>query len=173
MNPWYYEQIELGYNYRITDIQCSLGLSQLEKIDQFKRRRREIVNRYNETFNKIDSIQIPFELEACDSNFHLYVLLFSFDQIGMYRTQFMGGLRKAGIQTQVHYIPVHTQPFYQKHFGTKWGDFPYAEKYYQKCLSIPLYPAMTDEDVKKVIHEITQLVNRSNHSRIKHQSMTL
>jgi len=89
----------------------------------------------------------------------------------MYRTQFMGGLKKAGIQTQVHYIPVHTQPFYQKHFGTKWGDFPNAEKYYQKCLSIPLYPAMTDEDVKKVIHEITQLVSQSNNSQLKHQSM--
>ncbi len=157
-NPWYYEQIDLGYNYRITDIQCALGLSQLKKIQKFRQRRREIVDRYNKAFSSIEPIQIPFESENCDSNFHLYVLLFNFDQIGIERARFMIELKKRGIKTQVHYIPVHTQPFYQEKFGTNWGDCPIAEEYYQKCLSIPLYPAMTDNDVDRVIKEITKLV---------------
>ena len=159
VNPWYYEQIELGYNYRITDIQCSLGLSQLKNIDQFNRRRHDIVAIYDGAFNGIDSIQIPSESPDCDSNFHLYVLLFDFDQIGMNRAQFMRELKERGIQTQVHYIPVHTQPYYQLNFQTRWRTFPNAEAYYRKCLSIPLYPAMTEQDIEKVIQEITHLVD--------------
>ena len=157
-NPWYYEQVDLGYNYRITDIQCALGLSQLKKLYKFRERRREIVNRYNEAFRSIKSIQIPFESGGCDSNFHLYVLLFDFEQTGIERAQFMNELRRRGIQTQVHYIPVHTQPYYQRKFSTKWGDCPNAEQYYQKCLSIPLFPALTEQDVERVINEITRLV---------------
>ena len=158
MNPWYYEQVDLGYNYRITDIQCALGLSQLRKLENFSQRRRKIVNRYNETFSSIESIQIPFESRDCDSNFHLYILLFDFEVIGIQRAQFMNELRNRGIQTQVHYIPVHTQPYFREKFATKWGDCPNAEEYYQKCLSIPLFPAMTESDVERVISEITHLV---------------
>ena len=157
MIPWYYEQVDLGYNYRITDIQCALGLSQLRKLHKFRDRRRKIVNRYNEAFSSIEPIRIPFESEDCDSNFHLYVLLFDFDQIGIQRTEFMNELKSRGVQTQVHYIPVHTQPYYQQNFGTKWGDYPNGEEYYQKCLSIPLFPAMTELDVERVINEITDL----------------
>jgi dTDP-4-amino-4,6-dideoxygalactose transaminase len=153
-NPWYYEQIWLGFNYRITDIQSALGFSQLKKIEAVRNRRRQIVKMYNEAFAGIEYIQIPFESPECDSNFHLYVLLFDFEKIGIIRAQFMMELRKLGIQTQVHYIPVHTQPFFQRTFGTGWGDCPVAEAYYQKCLSIPLFPAMTDSDVKKVINII-------------------
>jgi UDP-4-amino-4,6-dideoxy-N-acetyl-beta-L-altrosamine transaminase/dTDP-4-dehydrorhamnose reductase len=158
VNPWYYEQAHLGYNYRITDIQCALGLSQLKKLEKFRKRRRQIVNRYNEAFKSVESIRIPFESPDCDSNFHLYVLLLNFEKIGIPRAQFMNKLRERGIQTQVHYIPVHTQPYFQKHFDTKWGDCPNAEEYYQKCLSIPLFPAMTESDVERVINEITHLV---------------
>ena len=158
VNPWYYEQVDLGYNYRITDIQCALGLSQLKKLEKFRKRRREIVNRYNEAFGSIESIQVPVESRDCDSNFHLYVLLIDFEKIGISRAQFMNELRGRGIQTQVHYIPVHTQPYFQNRFGTKWGDCPNAEQYYQKCLSIPLFPAMNESDVARVINEITQIV---------------
>lgn len=158
VNPWYYEQVDLGYNYRITDIQCALGLSQLRKLENFRQRRRKIVNRYNETFSSIESIQIPFESRDCDSNFHLYVLLIDFDQIGIQRAQFMDELKTRGIRTQVHYIPVHTQPYFQKKFATKWGDCPNAEEYYQKCLSLPLFPAMIESDVERVINELTHLV---------------
>lgn len=155
--PWYYEQVDLGYNYRITDIQCALGLSQFKKLGNFCKRRREIVNRYNEAFCDMESIKIPFESEDCNSNFHLYVLLFDFDRIGIGRSQFMIELRNRGVQTQVHYIPVYTQPYFQNKFATRWGDCPNAEKYYQQCLSIPLHPSMTDQDVTKVIEEIKSL----------------
>jgi dTDP-4-amino-4,6-dideoxygalactose transaminase len=154
VNPWYYEQITLGFNYRLTDIQSALGISQFNRLSYVKRRRREIVNRYNQDFSCLGSIQTPHESDHCDSNFHLYILLFDFDGLGFTRAQLMTMLKNEQIQTQVHYIPVHTQPFYQKNFGTAWGDFPEAEKYYQKCLSIPLYPSMTDQDIDKVIQTI-------------------
>ncbi len=157
LNPWYYEQISLGYNYRITDLQCALGISQLKRFDVFRRCRREIVNRYNSTFKNIPNIKIPFESKDCDSNFHLYVALFDFANMGLTRAEFMFRLRNQGIQTQVHYIPVHTQPFYQNQFKTRWGDCPQAESYYQKCLSLPLFSAMTDEDVDQVIREVKSL----------------
>ncbi|MCR4321629.1 MAG: UDP-4-amino-4,6-dideoxy-N-acetyl-beta-L-altrosamine transaminase [Candidatus Brocadiaceae bacterium] len=160
INPWYYEQIDLGFHYRITDIQCALGISQLKKIDIFCKRRREIVDYYNSAFRNTEFINIPFESEDCNSNLHLYVLLFDFDKIGVNRAQFMLELRSKGIQTQVHYIPVHLQPFYAKHFGTKCGDFPNAEQYYKKCLSIPLYPAMTNKDAERVANEIISLVSK-------------
>ena len=159
VKPWYYEQIDLGYNYRITNIQCALGVSQLKKINRFRESRRKIVDKYNAAFKGINTIQIPFEDNKCDSNFHLYVVLFDFEEIGIERSNFMFELRKRGIQTQVHYIPVHTQPYYQINFNTKWGDCPNAELYYQKCLSIPLFPKMTEQDVEKVVIEITRLLS--------------
>lgn len=160
VNPWYYEQVCLGYNYRITDIQCALGLSQLRRLSLFIKRRREIVNQYNRHFENIDTIQIPHESSDCISNFHLYVLLFNFKKIGLNRAEFMTKLRNRGIQTQVHYIPVHTQPFYQKTLGTKWGDCPNAEKYYQKCLSIPLFPDMNEQDINRVVSEISEIAKK-------------
>ncbi len=156
-NPWYYEQIDLGYNYRITDIQCTLGVSQIEKIAYFKKRRRSIVERYNTAFEGFDAITRPFEAPGCHSNFHLYVLLFDFEKLGLTRARFMTELKRHGIQTQVHYIPVHTQPYFQRHYQTGWGDCPAAERYYSQCLSIPLYPAMTDADVEQVIDRIRRL----------------
>jgi perosamine synthetase len=159
-NPWYYEQIDLGYNYRITDIQCALGISQMKRLDEFRKRRREIVNIYNNAFSNIANIQTPFESPDCDTNFHLYVILFNFEQIGIDRAGFMRKLKEQGIQTQVHYIPVHTQPFYQKDFNYKWGDFPKAEYYYKHCLSIPLFPKMSRPDVDKVLIELIDILNK-------------
>lgn len=159
LNPWYYEQADLGYNYRISDIQCSLGISQMKRLDEFLRRRRKIVERYNKAFMGMKHVQIPYESEDCDNNFHLYVLLFDFDSMNISRARFMTLLKENGIQTQVHYIPVHTQPYYREKFNTDWGDYPNAERYYQKCLSIPLYPAMTDQDVEKVIRTFLSVFN--------------
>ncbi|MBW1944392.1 MAG: UDP-4-amino-4,6-dideoxy-N-acetyl-beta-L-altrosamine transaminase, partial [Deltaproteobacteria bacterium] len=162
-NPWwYYEQQELGFNYRITDIQGALGISQLKKLERFRRRRRIIVDRYNEAFGGMEYLQTPFESEDCDSNFHLYVLLFDFEEMGLERPQFIIELKKRGIQSQVHYIPVHTQPFFQKRFSTKWGDYPKAENYYRRCLSIPLFSAMTHSEANRVIQSIGQLVQESD-----------
>ncbi len=158
LNPWYYEQVVLGYNYRMTDIQSALGISQLKRIEAIRARRRAIVNRYNETFRNVAHMEIPFESEEGTSNFHLYIALFDFDRIGVSRAAFMTSLRAAGIQTQVHYIPVHLQPYYRNLYGTKVGDCPQAEAYYSRCLSLPLFPAMRDEDIEQVIHEILKRV---------------
>ena len=154
LKTWYYEQIALGYNYRMNDVQSALGISQMQRLDLFVKKRRQIVNTYNQAFQNVEHIQIPFESSACDSNFHLYVLLFDFEKINISRAEYMFRLRKKGILTQVHYIPVHTQPYYQKNFGTAWGDFPAAEAYYNQCLSIPLYPRMTQKEVQKVIDDV-------------------
>lgn len=158
VNPWYYEQIDLGFNYRITDIQCALGLSQLKKLSLFKQRRREIVEGYNAAFSKEAFMKIPVEAADYVSNFHLYVPLFDFGKMGIPRAEFMTKLKECGIQTQVHYIPVHFHSYYRSRFGTKIGDCPVAEKYYQQCLSLPLHPAMTAEDVDRVVSLICQLV---------------
>jgi len=161
VNPWYYEQLFLGHNYRITDIQCALGLSQLRKLDSFQRRRKEIVHRYNQAFQNIKHLQVPVESVNCESNLHLYVLRIDFTSLGIDRARFMLDLKDKGIQTQVHYIPVHLQPFYKNSYGTNWGDCPNAEHYYEECLSIPLYPAMTDLDIHRVITEIQTAVEGS------------
>ncbi len=160
LSPWYYEQVDLGYNYRITDIQSALGTSQLKRLHAIRKRRREIVDTYNQDFSHIEGIQTPYESAKGDSNFHLYILLFDFKKLGITRTQLMTELKKQGIQTQVHYIPVHTQPYFQKNFGTSWGDCPIAEEYYQRCLSIPLFPAMTNGDVKRVIDKIKNAIRK-------------
>lgn len=157
---WYYEQSFLGYNYRITDIQCALGISQFNKIDKFRKRRSQIVDRYNEAFKNVAEITIPFEEDFCDSNFHLYVLQFDFEKIGITRPEIIMVLKEKGIQTQVHYIPVYTQPFYRQTFQTHWGDCPNAEDYYKKCLSIPLHPAITDKEVDKIILNIKESIGK-------------
>jgi len=153
-SPWYHEMQKLGYNYRLTDIQASLGISQLKKLDNFVKRRREVVKNYNKAFNNTDWLTIPYEKPDVYSAFHLYVLQIDFDKIGKSRKLVMEELRSKNIGTQVHYIPVHTQPYYQGKFGYKWGDYPKSESYYEKALSIPLYPKMTDGDVTYVISSI-------------------
>ena len=149
--PWYYEMQELGFNYRLTDIHAAIGLSQLKKIDRFIRRRREIVAAYNHAFKDIPWLTLPYERDGVQSAFHLYVIKIDFKRIKKTRTQVMQELREQGIGTQVHYIPVHLQPYYREQYGTREGDYPKAEGYYEHCLSIPLYPAMSDEDVHRVI----------------------
>jgi dTDP-4-amino-4,6-dideoxygalactose transaminase len=156
-HPWYYEQLDLGYNYRITDIQSALGLSQLKKMDPIRRRRSEIVKRYNEAFRYLEWLVTPHESPDCHTNFHLYIALFDFKTIGLGRSEVASRLRSKGIQTQVHYIPVNMQPYFENRFGTDRGDCPRAGDYYEKCLSLPLFPAMSDEEVERVIREIQAL----------------
>lgn len=154
---WYHEMQILGYNYKLSDIHSSLGISQLKKLDKFVTRRREIVKKYNKAFKNIDWLTTPYERPNVYSAFHLYVLKIDFDKIGKSRKQVIEELRAKKIGTQVHYIPVHTQPYYKKEFRYKWGDYPIAENYYKKALSIPLYPKMSNEDVNYVIKKILQL----------------
>jgi len=160
LNPWYYEQQVLGFNYRITDIQCSLGISQLEKIDYFLRRRRRIFEAYNNVFADNKLITLPFESSNCFTNWHLYVLQIDFEAFGKDRADIIKRLKDKGVGTQVHYIPVHIQPFYRKNFGTKWGDCPRAEAYYKECLSIPIFPAMNNEDINKVANSLSEVLSK-------------
>jgi UDP-4-amino-4,6-dideoxy-N-acetyl-beta-L-altrosamine transaminase len=158
--PWFYEMINVGYNYRMSDIHAALGWSQLKKLPMFARRRRQIVNRYTEAFTPLDWLTVPHEENGLDSCFHLYVLLIDFQRIQKSRGAVMRELKEKGIGTQVHYIPVHTQPFYADNFAQGWGKFPVAEHYYARALSIPLFPRMTDADVERVVDAITALTSR-------------
>lgn len=157
--PWYYEMKLLGFNYRLTDIQCALGLSQLKKLNKFIKRRRTIVDCYNKAFSKLENITTPHEKDGLKSCFHLYVVKIDFSKIKLTRTELVNKLKQAGIGTQVHYIPVHLQPYYRKAFGYKKGDYPIAERYYQQCLSLPLYPKMTDRDVLRVVSCVTRCLS--------------
>ncbi|MCP5047175.1 MAG: UDP-4-amino-4,6-dideoxy-N-acetyl-beta-L-altrosamine transaminase, partial [bacterium] len=118
----------------------------------------EIVKAYNHAFENIDWLTVPYERPGVNSAFHLYVLGIDFKGTGKTRTQVMTELREKGVGTQVHYIPVHTQPYYRERWGFKRGDFPKAENYYDRCLSIPLYPRMTDGDVERVIEAVKGLI---------------
>ena len=152
--PWYYEMQSLGFNYRLSDIQAALGISQMNRLGEFKERRREIVAKYNNAFNAVDWIVRPYESERVDSCFHLYVVQIDFAKIGTTRSEYMKRLLTNEIGTQVHYIPVHTQPFYREKFGTGDRDCPVAMKYYSKALSLPLFPDMTDQEQDYIIKEV-------------------
>lgn len=157
---WYYEMTELGYNFRITDFQCALGLSQLKRLEQFMARRRTIVAAYNEAFKTIPWIQTPQVRCKEDRDlisWHLYTTQIDFDMLGMTRTQAMEKLRAMGIGSQVLYIPVHLQPYYRNTYGYGVGKCPRAEHYYAKALSLPLYPAMSDTEVSQVIAALSSL----------------
>lgn len=144
---WEYEMRDLGFNYRLTDIQSALGISQMKKLDKFKKRRREIVEYYNE------NLELPHLIEKDFSNacFHLYPVMVR------NREEFYQKAKKSGLNLQVHYIPVHTQPYY-KNLGFKEGDFPNAEIYYKKCISLPLYPALTNRDLKEIVKRVKAIL---------------
>jgi UDP-4-amino-4,6-dideoxy-N-acetyl-beta-L-altrosamine transaminase len=156
--PWYYEMQMLGFNYRMTDMQGALGYSQLQKLPFFKKRRREIVAQYNQAFGGMDYLKTPYEPENVSSCFHLYAVQIDFVALGKGRRQVMQELMEKGVGTQVHYIPVHCQPYYKKSFGYRSGDYPKAEEYYAKALSLPLFPGMSNDDVKLVIDAVKEVV---------------
>jgi UDP-4-amino-4,6-dideoxy-N-acetyl-beta-L-altrosamine transaminase len=158
--PWYYEMQSLSGNNRMTDMQAALGRSQLSRLPLFVRRRREIVDAYNQAFQNIPNITIPYEEKKGSSCFHLYVLQIDFDKIGKSRKQVMEELREKGIGTQVHYIPVNSQPYYVDRYGEyRAQEYPQTESYYRRCLSIPLYPRMSDEDVEYVDKTVISVVS--------------
>ena len=155
--PWYYEQISLGYNYRMTDFQAALLLSQLRKLERFKRRRKEIVERYNEAFGKIPEIIVQREIAESDTCRHLYLIRLDFEKLTCTRRQFFDAMAAENVQCQIHYVPVYWFPYY-RHLGYKKGLCPKAEEVYKGIMSIPLYPKMTDEDVGDVIHAVKRIV---------------
>ncbi len=160
MGPWYYEMQELGYNLRITDFQCALGLSQLKKLPVFITHRREIVARYNKAFSDIPWLTTPQVLREADRDeisWHLYSVRIDFPALSKTRTQVMAELREKSIGSQVLYIPVHLQPFYRNTYGYQKGKCHEAEKFYAETLSLPLYPLMTDDDVDRVVSAVREL----------------
>ena len=161
--PWHYEMPEPGYNYRITDLQCALGAAQLGRIEDFIRRRQEIVDQYNRAFRVLGGVKTPAVRPGNTRvSWHLYVVEFDFARLGLSRAEVMARLAKKGVGTQVHYIPVHTQPYYARKYGYAEGKCPVAETYYRSCLSLPLYPAMSDSDVQQVISVVASICHRAN-----------
>lgn len=154
---WYYEQVELGYNYRLTDIQAALLMSQLKKLSAFSSRRKQIVKKYNEAFADMPEILVQKEIEASDTTRHLYILRLNLELLHCDRRQFFDAMVAENIVPQVHYIPVYWHPYYEK-LGYEKGLCPNAEKLYEEMLSIPLFYAMTDEDVEDVIRAVKKLV---------------
>ncbi|MER2171522.1 MAG: UDP-4-amino-4,6-dideoxy-N-acetyl-beta-L-altrosamine transaminase [Psychrobacillus psychrodurans] len=157
--PWYYEMQFLGYNYRMTDIQAALGSSQLIKLDGFINRRKEIVAAYNEAFVQIPQVQIPFQPQETESSWHLYVLKLNLDHLTVSRKEVFEELLKLNIGVNVHYIPVHTLPYYQQ-LGYEKGSLPNAEKLYEEIISLPLFPLMQDQDVKDVIEAVKLVIGK-------------
>lgn len=146
---WYYQQVELGMNYRITDIQAALGLSQLNRIDEFIARRQELLQRYNDAFSDLP-VLVPFQSPDVYSAVHLYVIRLKLSEIKKTRKEIFDELCQKGIGVNVHYIPIHTQPYYQK-LGFYIGQFPESERYYKEALTLPMYPAMSYEEQDYVI----------------------
>jgi len=156
VNPWYYEMQELGYNYRITDIHCALALSQLGKVDRFIARRRAIAARYDAAFAGLTAARPTQTQGRARSSHHIYVLRFDFEALGMNRGDVMRRLAAKGVGSQVHYIPVHYQPYYRE-LGHRRGGYPHAERYYEQALTIPLFPGMSDAEVEQVIAAVNQV----------------
>jgi len=147
--PWYYQQLELGLNYRMTDLQAALGASQMQRLDPFVTRRRQLAARYDELLANLP-VTLPWQHPDSLSSWHLYVIRLRLSHIQQSHCQVFEALRQQGIGVNLHYIPVHTQPYYQQ-LGFTWGDFPEAEQYYREAISIPLYYGLTEEKQTTVV----------------------
>lgn len=154
---WHYEMVDLGYNYRITDIQCALALSQLDKLDGFIERRRQIARQYDEAFAE-NALLTPLAVNpGVGHGYHLYVVELQLERLRVDRERVFQALQAEGINVGVHYIPVHLHPYYREHFRTAVGDCPVAEAAYERILSLPIFPAMSDEDVADVIEAVEKV----------------
>lgn len=155
--PWYYEQIALGMNYRMTDMQAALIISQLDKIERFSRRRKEIVEMYNEAFSQMPELFVQREIPESDTTRHLYILRIRPEKLAIGRKEFFDCMAAENICCNVHYIPVYRHPYYEA-LGYPQGLCPKAEKLYEEILSLPLYYSLTDDDVQDVIHAVKKIV---------------
>ncbi len=153
---WYYQQLELGYNYRVSDIQAALGLSQLTRLDEFVARRREIADYYNKQLNTLP-VTIPQQNSDCQSSWHLYVIALALDKISKTRKQVFDELRQHNIGVHVHYIPVHTQPYFVN-MGFKEQDFPNSISYYQQAITLPVFVDLRNETIDYIIHTLSEII---------------
>lgn len=153
---WYYEEISLGYNYRMTDFQAAMLISQMKKIDSFVERRKEIVRRYDEAFANVPGIIVQKNIPQSDTSRHLYVIRLDLDKLTCTRREFFDAMSAENVQCQIHYVPVYWFPYY-RHLGYEKGLCSNAEQVYKGIMSIPLYPKMTDQDVEDTIHAVTKL----------------
>lgn len=154
--PWYYQQIDLGYNYRMTELEAALGFSQMQRLDAYVARRHELAKRYDEMLSELP-IDIPWQHPEGYSGLHLYVVRLRLDKISKTHRQVFEGLRESGIGVNLHYIPVHIQPYYEK-MGFKKGDFPEAERYYSEAISVPMYQTLTDMQQNQVVSTLRQVL---------------
>lgn len=150
--PWYYQQLELGFHYRMTDIQAALGASQMQQLDKFVTRRHWLAERYNQLLQDLP-LTLPWQHQDSYSSWHLYVIRLQLEKITKTHRQVFEALRHAKIGVNLHYIPVHTQPYYQA-LGFSWGEFPAAEQYYQEAISLPLYYGLTELDQERVVEAL-------------------
>src|SRR5215472_16209799 len=148
---WHYEVLAAGFKYNMTDIQAALGLVQLKKCSTIRDQRCQIAARYTAAFGLMETLEPPAVLADRESSWHLYVLRLRTDRLKTARDDFISALRKRGIGTSVHFIPLHLHPYYQNTFGYRRGDFPVAEKEYERCISLPIYPGMTQKEIQRVI----------------------
>lgn len=154
---WYYQQIDLGFNYRMTDMQAALGYSQMHKVDEFVARRRELAARYNELLKDLDMLKLPYQNDNTDSSWHLYIVRVDFSKIQKTKKQIFAEMKDKGVCLNLHYIPVHTQPYYEK-LGFKHGDFPISEKYYEEAFTLPLYYSLTNEQQDYIVKALKEVL---------------
>ena len=155
--PWYYQQIDLGFNYRMTDMQAALGYSQMQKVNEFVSKRRYLAKRYNELLKNINGIQLPDQNEDTKSSWHLYVVRVDFSKISKTKNQIFAEMKEKGICLNLHYIPVHTQPYYEN-LGFKGGDFPNSEKYYDEAFTLTLYYSLTDDQQDHIVKSLVEVL---------------
>jgi len=158
-NPWFYEQTELGYNYRLNDFQAALGISQLGRLPTFIARRRAIARHYDAAFAGLVAARPLAVRTGVEHAYHLYVLRLDPRRLTADRARIFRALRAEGLGVQVHYIPVHLHPYYRQQFGTRAGLCPTAEKSYEQIISLPIFPAMTDADVGDVIAAVQKVLD--------------
>ena len=158
IGPWHYEIHDPGHNFRITDFQCALGISQLKKLDSFVERRREIASRYSEAFAGMEEIITPVESADVRAAYHIYVIQIRTEMLKVGRKEIFEALRSENIGVNVHYMPLHLHPYYVRELGYRKGDYPRAESYYQKAITLPIFPKMNDDDVKDVIKAVKKVV---------------
>jgi dTDP-4-amino-4,6-dideoxygalactose transaminase len=155
---WYYEVIRPGFKYNMPDVAAAIGIQQLRKLTRFQTRRKEIVSRYNEAFSQFEELQIPCKRADVEHAWHLYVIRLTLERLEINRNQFIEGLKARNIGTSVHFIPIHLHPYYRDKYDYKPDHFPIAYREYQRILSLPIYPKMTDQDVQDVIEAVVDVI---------------